>query len=213
MRPQGWLISGVCLFALVIGSCALVAVAFGSPGKGEIGGPPTINLGPPDEGTQTSQELVIGRGRTVGGPAEIVAYGWEEEEDSPPADFCLWIEQLPDKEVLFGACEVAPAQAGSVGMEMKIQRLPVPKSGATYIGGLVSPDVASVRISLRRPGSTRLFHAKPILGRVEGDLQQRLRQPDPFGFYYAQVRGLIKFRHVRAEAIDAAGNVIGTFGS
>jgi len=210
MRLQVSVILCVCLFSLLVSSCAVAAGASDSVGRGQVGGPPTINLGPPDEGKQTSPELVIGRGTTVGRSAEIVAYGWEEEEDSPPADFCVWAEQLPDQ-VLFGACKTAPSQAGAIGMEMKIQALKPRSTQATYIGGLVSPDVRSVRITFRRPGSARLFHAHPILGRVQGDLQQRLRQPDPFGFYYTQVRGLIKFRHVRAEALDAEGKVIGTF--
>jgi hypothetical protein len=189
----------------------LAAAALASPGKGQVGGPPTINLGPPDEGRQTSPELVIGRGRTVEGPAEIVAYGWEEESDSSPADFCVWVEQLPG-EVLFGACEVAPWRAGSIGLEMKIQRLGPKSTRATFVGGLVSPDVVAVRVSFRRPGSNRRFHATPVIGRVQGDLQQRLDQPAPFGFYYAQVSGLVPFRHMRVEALDAEGKVIGKFG-
>ena len=177
------------------------------PGKGQIGGPPTIKLGPPDEGKQTSPALVIGRGRTSGGPAEIVAYGWESEPDSPPADFCVWIEQ--PLEVLPGACGLAPADAGSIGMEMKTLAIRPTWARATYVGGLVSPDVASVRISFRRPGFKKLFRVSPVLGAVGGDLQQRLRQPAPFGFYYARVNGIVSFTQVRAEALDAEGNVIG----
>jgi hypothetical protein len=200
----------LALVALVVllSGAVLTAAASGSSSKGQIGGSPTIKLGPPDEGDQTTPALVIGRGRTAGGAAEIVAYGWEAESDSAPADFCVWTEQLPD-EILFGACEVAPSRAGSIGMEMKIRRFGPRSARATYIGGLVSPDVASVRISFRRPGSSRLFRVNPLLGRVRGDLQQRLDQPTPFGFYYAQVNGLVKFRHVRAEALDAKDNVIG----
>jgi hypothetical protein len=190
---------------------ALAAEASGSD-KGQVGGPPTVALGPPDEGKQTTPELVIGRGRTAGGPAEIVAYGWEAEKDSGPADFCVWVEQLPD-EILAGACEVAPGHPGSIGMEMKIKAIWPKSARATYVGGLLSPDVASVRISFRRPGSERRFRANPVLGWVRGALQQRLGQPAPFGFYYAKVTGHVKFSQVRAEALNAEGEVTGKVGA
>jgi hypothetical protein len=195
----------------LFGNGASAAEASGSD-KGQVGGPPTIALGPPDEGKQTSPELVIGRGRTSGGPAEIVAYGWEAEEDAGPDYFCVWVEQLPD-EILFGACEVAPQRPGSIGMEMKIKAIWPKSARATYVGGLVSLDVASVRISFRRPGSDRRFRANPILGWVRGVLQQRLGQPAPFGFYYAKVIGHVKFSQVRAEALNAEGEVIGKVGA
>jgi hypothetical protein len=197
---------------LVLLLVAVLPTAASGASKGRIGGPPTIKLGPPDEGKRTTPALVIGRGGTAGGAAEVVAYGWEsEDDDSLSADFCVWAEQLPD-EILFGTCGPAPWRAGSIGMEMKIQRFGPGSARATYIGGLVSPDVASVRISFRRPGSGRLFRVNPILGRVRGGLQQRLDQPAPFEFYYAQVNGLVKFRQVRAEALDAKGDVVGTTG-
>ena len=201
----------ITLLILLLGACTLNAAAVGASEKGQIGGPPTIKLGPPVEGKRTSPALVIGRGSTAEGPAEIVAYGWKSEADSAPDAFCVWAEQLPDQ-VLFGTCGIAPFRAGSIGMEMKIQTVQPRSARATYIGGVISPDVASVRISFRRPGSSKRFKVKPILGQVNGDLQQRLRQPAPFGFYYAQVKGLVKFRHVRVEALDAEGAVIATRG-
>ncbi|MDQ2629837.1 MAG: hypothetical protein M3Y75_02520 [Actinomycetota bacterium] len=107
---------------------------------------------------------------------------------------------------------MAPLSLGSIGMEMKTQRIAPRSMRATFIGGLVSSDVVSVRVSFRRPGSSRRFRAKPVMGMVEGDLQRRLDQPAPFGFYYAQVGGLVHFRDVRAEALDAKGDVIGKWG-
>ena len=95
-------------------------------------------------------------------------------------------------------------------MEMQIQQVQPRSARETYVGGLISTDVSSVRISFRRSGASQRFQVKPILGRVRGDLQKRLRQPTPFGFYYAQVHGLVKFRNFRAEALDAEGKVIGT---
>lgn len=198
------------LLVLLLSVCALAAAALGAPEKGQAGGPPTNALDPPDEGRQTSPELVIGRGETVEGPVEIVAYGWEPESGSGPADFCVWV--MHPTHILPGACEAAPRRAGSIGMEMRIRLIEPRSERATYIGGLVSPDVESVRISFRRPGSSRRFRVKPILGRVQGELQRRLRQPVPFGFYYAPVTGLVNFGQVRAEALNAEGEVVGTRG-
>jgi hypothetical protein len=52
------------IMVLLVAAVVLAASASGSPGKGQIGGPPTVKPYPPDEGTQTSPALVVGRGRT-----------------------------------------------------------------------------------------------------------------------------------------------------
>lgn len=195
---------------LLLAACA---VALASPGKGEVGGPPTVRLGPPDEGTQTSPSLVIGVGSVVDGPVQIVAQGWEGEADSPPADFCVWIEQPPD-DIQFGTCGLALERGGrrSVAVDMDVQTVAPKSARATSVGGRISPDVTAVRLYFRRPGSRKRHRVNAIVAQVDGELQRRLGQPAPFGFFYAKVRGLIPFGAFRAQALDASGRVIGTAG-
>jgi len=114
---------------------------------------------------------------------------------------------------LAGSCEVAPDRGGFIGMEMKIKLIQPAPARATYVGGLLSPDVASVGVSFRRPRSPKQFRVKPVIGWVRGDLQQRLGQPAPFGFYYAKVNGLVEFRRFRVEALNSEGEVIGARGN
>jgi hypothetical protein len=83
---------------------------------------------------------------------------------------------------------------------------------ATEIGGLVSPDVRAVRLVYSYRGAERRHRASAIMGRVTGELQRRLGQPNPFGFYYVKVPGLVDLRHIRAQALDAKDKVIGTAG-
>jgi hypothetical protein len=51
------------------------------------------------------------------------------------------------------------------------------------------------------------------VAQVDRDLERRLKQPAPFGFFYAKVRGLVGFGEFHAQALDAEGRVIGTAGT
>lgn len=69
------------LMAVVLVFVSACAVVLASPGKGEVGGPPTIALGPPDEGTKTSRVLVIGVGSVLHWTVELGAYAWKPSAD------------------------------------------------------------------------------------------------------------------------------------
>lgn len=204
---------GTCTSAVVAVLLAAACAAAASPSRGEVGGPPSIKLGPPDEGTQTSPALVIGVGSVLGYPVQIVSYGWEAEADSPPADFCVWIEH-PRGENEFGTCDTSlrGSLEGAISLDMRIQTLgPVP-GRATAIGGRISPDVAAVRLYFHRSGSKKRHQVKAIVAQVDQDLQRRLEQPVPFGFFYAKVHGLVGFGEFHVQALDVEGRVIGTVG-
>jgi hypothetical protein len=201
----------------VIATLSLIsvcAIALASPGAGEVGGPPTVELGPPDEGIQTSPARVIGVGSVVDGPVEIVAYGWEPEADSPPADFCVWVARPRRRENEFGTCgrSLDKTKRGAITLDMEIQTIAPKSARATSVGGRVSPTVDAVRLSFHRPGSKKQHRANSIVAQVSGALQQRLGQPAPFGFFYAKVRGAIGFGKFTAQALNAEGEVIGTVG-
>lgn len=184
------------------------------PARGQVGGPPRFKLGPPDEGRRTSSPLVFGIGTTIDGPVELVAYGWEAEADSPPASFCVLLQHVRQRRNEFGVCgnPLGQRRSGPIAIDMDVQTVKPKASRATAVGGRVSPSVAAVRLFFHRPGSRKLRHATAIVGQVAGDLQQRLRQQAPFGFYYATVRGIVRFGRFRAQALDASGRVIGIAG-
>lgn len=205
---------GVVVAMFLAASCAAIA----SSGKGEVGGPPGIPVGPPDEGTRTSPALVIGVGSVLGGPVQIVSYGWKPEADSPPADFCVLVEH-PPRETEFGTCATAlrKERRGVLALDMDVQTVAPKSARATSVGGRVSPDVAAVRLYFHRlyfhrPGSKKRHSVNAIIAQVGGDLQGRLRQPAPFGFFYARVRGALPFGAFKAQALNAKGEVIGTAG-
>jgi hypothetical protein len=205
----GALVLCVTVAVLLAVTCAAAA----SPSKSTVGGPPSIKLGPPDEGTRTSPALIIGAGSVLGHPVQIVSYGWEPEADSPPADFCVWVEQ-PPREIEFGTCgtSLEGARRGAIALDMDVQAVASRSARATSVGGRVSPDVATVRLYFHRRGSKRQRRVDAIVAQVGGDLQNRLKQPAPFGFFYARVRGVMPFGAFKAQTLNAEGKVIGTAG-
>jgi hypothetical protein len=185
-----------------------------SPAKGEVGGPPSIPLGPPDEGKQMTPAVVIGRGTTFGGAVELVSYGWLAPRDSAPPggrnQFCIWIEHLPD-EISPGTCDAAldPRGGREIAIDDVIHGLGSAAQRFTEIGGRVSPDVASVRVAFRRPGN-RSYTVAAVVGQVAGELQAKLKQSAPFGYFAAKIHGLVSLKSIRVRALDASGLVIDT---
>jgi hypothetical protein len=206
--------STAVLVAAILAFVSSCAVVFASAGKGEVGGPPTLALGPPDEGSKASPALVIGVGSALHRTVELVAYAWKPPADlAGEGDFCIWAEQ-PPKEVEYGTCASALSGASPIAIDMQTQLLLAPKRAQfTAIGGRIAPEVAAVRLYFHRHGSRKRLRVYAIIGRVAGDLQRKLKQPAPFGFFYAKVRGLVRFSAFKAQALDPSGNVIGTAGN
>jgi hypothetical protein len=181
--------------------------------RGHVGGPPTISLGRPDEGKRLTPDFVIGRGRTYRGPVELVAYGWLAPRDaipsSPRKQFCVWVEYLP-AQVNPGTCNRAldPEYEGKIAIDDGVQALGPPGGRYTEVGGRLAPEVASVQVSYHRRDHG-LTVVDATVGRVTGNLQRKLHQPAPFGYFDATLPGLVKFSEIRARAFDGSGNLIG----
>jgi len=144
---------------------------------------------------------------------ELVAYAWKPPADSPEADFCIWAERLP-KEIEFGTCATAlNAETKAVAIDMQIQQISPRHARSTTVGGRIAPEVAAVRLYFHRPSSKKRLRVDALVSQVDGDLQRRLKQPAPFGFFYARVRGLVRFSVFKAQALDSSGNVLGTAGA
>lgn len=205
---------GFIVAATVLTAAISTATAAASQ-RGQVGGPPTIALGPPDEGKRTTPDLVIARGKTPVGTAELVAYGWLAPRDSlpqaPRKQICIWVEHLP-KEISPGMCGplLDPRGGQKIAIDDQIQGLGRPAQRFTEIGGRLTPDVASVRISYRRKGQASA--GKAVVAQVAGELQRQLRQPTPFGFFDLRMSGQIPRRSIRVQAYDDAGNVLETVG-
>ena len=174
-------------------------------------------LGPAHEGKKNTPAIVIGRGPGYKGHVEIVAYGWLAPANSlgsegsflPRQSYCVWIENPPESPD-FGSCDSPLTTTRAVQVVSETQGLGKPRFRYTDITGPLTPEVASVRVSFHRRGSGRTRHVKATVAQVSGQLQEKLRQPEPFGYFDARVRGLVPWRFFRVKAFDAAGNVIGS---
>jgi hypothetical protein len=201
-------LAGILAF-LCVASLAAATIA---AQKGQVGGPPTLPLGQADEGKKVTPALVIGRGPTYDGHAEITAYGWKPPADDPSGgmQFCTWIE-YPPEDIEFGTCGPAgtppPNGVIDIDSESKIVGGP-PKDRWSRASGLITPEVARVRVTYSRHGAKK--HANAVVGQVTPALQQKLDQPARFGYWDLKIRGGIRFSTLRAKALDADGNVLGT---
>jgi hypothetical protein len=179
--------------------------------QGQVGGPPSIALGPPDEGERTTPDLIIGRDDTSLGTVELVAYGWLAPPDSlpygPRKQLCVWVEHLP-REISPGMCgpPLDPSGDQKLAVDDQIQALGTPAQRFTEIGGRLTSDVTSVRIFYSHNGR-EVSHAATI-AQVAGELQRKLHQDVPFGYFDARVKGLVPWRSIRVEAYDSTGVLI-----
>ena len=205
---------GLVSLGFVAAVAILAAVAMAGQ-RGQVGGPPTLALGPPDEGKRTTPDLVIGRTDTSLGPVELVAYGWLAPRDSLPAgprkQLCVWVEYLP-KEISPGMCgpPLDPEGDQKVIIDDRIQALGRPVDRFTEIGGRLTPDVETVRVFYRRNGQK--VGATATVAQVSGTLQETLRQAVPFGYFALKIRGLVPWHSIRVQAYDSAGALVDTAG-
>ncbi len=81
----------------------------------------------------------------------------------------------------------------------------------TEVGGLLAPNVASVEVRFRRNGQAR--HVKATVAQVKGELQQRLKQAAPFGYFDGQIKGLVPMKAIIVRVYDAGGNLLGSTNS
>jgi hypothetical protein len=210
MRLKVW---GAILVLLVVAAIPVARAASSSARKGQVGGPPTIPVGKPDEGRKVTPAFVIGRGQSYDGPMEIVAYGMRDSE-VPGKEYCVLLEYLTTQDVEFGICGVDPREPLSgnneIQIDSQIQLISPKRLRWSEVGGRVAPNVAQVRVTFHRHGSSKLFHSNAIVAQVSGALQQKLGQPVPFGFFDARVRGLAPSRSFHVQALDANGNVVGS---
>lgn len=208
------LFRGLVSLGFVAAVAMLAAVAMAGQ-RGQVGGPPTLALGPPDEGKRTTPDLVIGRTDASLGPVELVAYGWLAPRDSLPAgprkQLCVWVEYLP-KEISPGMCgpPLDPEGDQEVVIDDRIQALGRPVDRFTEIGGRLTPDVETVRVFYRRNGQK--VDATATVAQVSGTLQKRLRQAVPFGYFALKIRGLVPWHSIRVRAYDSSGAVVGSAG-
>lgn len=202
---------GVALVLVVslIGLSMAVAVA---AKRGQVGGSPSIALGPPDEGDRTTPDLVIGRDDTSSGTVELVAYGWLAPADSlpygPRKQICVWAEHPPE-EISYGICGLPLDPSGNqrIAIDSRIGALGKPAQRFVEVGGRLTPDVASVRVSYSRNG--RKESTMATVAQVTGELQRKLHQAVPFGYFNARLRGRVPWRSVRVGAFDNTGAPLG----
>ena len=205
MHVRVSLIVAILVLSVAAGSAS---GATGSAAKGEIGGPPTlqINRFPSFERNKpTSPVLVIGKGKAYDGPVEIVA------ADSK-VGFCTFVEYPRSHDGNGGGCGFEPLPILGRAIEVTGGAGLIYPAGNRYtsIEGPLRPDVASVRVYFHRHGHKQRFQSRGLVAQVSGQLQAALNQEQPFGYFSVKVRGCVATRAFRAEALDASGNVIGS---
>lgn len=199
-------------FAALLCVLALPPRATAAEAKvGEIGGPPTIPLGAPDEGKRTTPDIVIGRGRDFEGGVELVAYGWELTgyAGPPQRGVCIWAAYLSSRELNFQGCVLTEESRAGGAVEVTTGTLKVqPRSERwTQFGGRVAPDVSAVRVTFRRPNRDGSFRVNPIVAQVDGALQQKLKMPEAFGLFTVRVAGLVPRRMFKVQPVRDIGQL------
>jgi hypothetical protein len=181
-------------------------------GPGRIGGSPTRHLDPPPEGTQTTPARVIGTGQAYDGWVEIDAHGWDPGLDTleERRQFCVWIEYDAEAFPSFGSCLGAGEIDQPIAIESAPSLIQPRRLRYTEFAGALSPEVARVVISFRRPGKKKMFRASATVAQVSGGLQQELKRSTPFGYFVAKIRGLVRIKDARALAFNSAGNLVGS---
>lgn len=192
----------VTLMILALGAQQAAA---STTGRGEVGGPPSFPLGRPDEGERTTPQIVIGRGQEFDGPVELVAYGWRLADIDQPAEdgICIWSEYPATRETNFESCLTRGESSG--GIVTGTQKLGPPGDRWTEFGRWLSPGVERLRVSFHRRGSRRLLRAQPVIAHIGGELQKKLKQPEPLAYYTVKVRGLVPRRAFKVEAVGGSG--------
>lgn len=188
--------------------------ASASSTKGTIGGPPSTPLPPPDQGKQTSPALVIGQGRLFGDPVEIAGAGWSAPsyfETPGGGQLCVWIEYLAEQPTSSMCGPVAQRASGNEAIYIESFAEGMGTNGPREVdlSGSLALDVTSVQVSFRRRGSGQIFHANAVVAAVSGELQERLKQPGPFGYFVVKARGKVITRSLRFRAFDNEGHFVG----
>jgi hypothetical protein len=65
-----------------------------------------------------------------------------------------------------------------------------------------------VRAYWRRLGKPQ-HHVRAVVTQVSGDLQARLNQSQPFGYFVATVPGCLVAKQINVVGLDSSGKVIG----
>jgi hypothetical protein len=212
-RSRPTLLATLTLALALIVCAVCVAPLLAAPAKGQIGGPPTRPLGPPDEGTQTTPALVIGRAAQPKGHMEIVSYGVRASAGSPsPQELCTWIEFVPGESIFASCGELAELRQEERVVKVELfGGVIAPKDErSTELGGLIAPNVASIRLRPLGRGRAKPFDARIAVTQVRGGLRKKLRQPAPFGYFFAQIKGRVPGSAIEVRAYGASGNLLGS---
>jgi len=209
-RARSALLATLAVTLVLIVCAVWVAPLLASPAKGQVGGPPTRRL-PPPLGPKDTPALVIGRARQPKGHMEIVSYGARAQAGSPSRqELCTWIEFVPGESIFASCGEMAELrqEERSVKVELFGGVIEPKSERSTELGGLVAANVVSVRLRPLGRGRAKPFDARTTVTQVRGALRKKLRQPAPFGYFVAQIKGRVPAAEIEVRAYDASGHLI-----
>jgi hypothetical protein len=210
--PRPALLAAFAAVLLLALGAAWAAPLSASPAKGQVGGPPSRRL-PPPLGPKDTAALVIGRAPQPKGHMEIVSYGARAHAYSPSSqELCTWIEFVPGESIFASCGEIAELseEERAVRVELSDQTIEPKSERETELGGLVAANVASVKLRPLGRGRAKPFDARTTVTQVRGGLRRKLRQLAPFGYFVAQIRGLVPGKAIEVRAYDASGHLVGS---
>jgi hypothetical protein len=159
-----------------------------------VGGPPTLDFKRCDRLLRPCGDpVVIGSGQSGLGPVEVVAF-------TTRLGLCIDVDMT---NASGGGCpnDPPPSPVKVVGTAGGFDS----QNGAyTQLEGTTTPEVTEVQARFRRRGTWHT--SEGLIARIEGELQSRLEQPSPFGFFVVTVPGCIEAErfHVTARAADGS---------
>jgi hypothetical protein len=190
------------LAGVAAASAGIAAAAGFALGGGSVGGPPTIEFNRCDRFLRPCDPpIVLGRPRHFVGPVEIIGMHYEGHGGG----LCLFID-IPRRGSGHGGCGLgSPLPAGDRWIDQTGSIvIPERRRYISQFNGGLSPDVTRVQARYWRHG--KLQHRKAAVVQVDGELLEKIEEPEPFGIFELTVRGCLSQKRVQFLAFNGKGD-------
>jgi hypothetical protein len=169
-----------------------------------------MRLVPPEEGSQVTRALVIGRGSVAREKIEIASAGWRPpSESNEGTELCIWIENLSDRAISLSCGPFAQQASNHIFcLRSTIESIGTDKTPKVQLDGVLTSNAKSVRVLFRRPKRAHRFYADVLLAHIAGDLQQSLKQDNPLNYFIIKVNGRVILHSLRFHVVGMSGQIL-----